>query len=670
MMHRVASNVPLRLCPWTTRNRSAELPAANQQAGHNEGSTWTGNRDATIPQADSTGRVKGATVSERLEAIRRRSVDANISRPFMVVDPRQSESMTVEHQGELPAVPKRSLNPQLPATVETTGQSATTVESPTPTPADKPEPSLATPSNTSRAPATMPSYNHSQPHSAASLPTVQMANGDDMLLTKRAPAISFETTGPRHVIIGKEASYHIDMINTGDVAGQNLVVSVELPAWAEVVSNSASVGSPQLETGEDQSSIVRWTLESLEARSREKLTLHVVPRDSRPFDLAVGWAFSPKHTTAQIEVQEPKLEMAIDGPDEVLYGETEVYKITITNPGTGDAEQVVLNLLPVSSQSQIAGSRNIGTIRAGERKTVELELTAHQAGRLQVSAMAYADGGLRTETAQEVIVRRANLEVAVAGPPRNFAATEAVYRIRLENTGDASANDCRVTVALPAGAKYVSSTDGGKYDAERGQVSWPVGVLRSAAVRVLELECELHSAGDNRFDVQCEATNDLRVARSIVTRVEALADLKLFVNDPKGAIEVGQDAFYEVKVVNRGTKSAEMVQIVGYFSEGIEPISVLGWRGETSTGQVVMDPIGTIAPGQEISFRITARATLPGNHVFRTELQCSSPETRLAAEEWTKYYSQSSLNEVQQAAVPMSPGPTTGALRLDQGERR
>ena len=72
----------------------------------------------------------------------------------------------------------------------------------------------------------------------------------------------------------------------------------------------------------------------------------------------------------------------------------------------------------------------------------------------------------------------------------------------------------------------------------------------------------------------------------------------------------------------------------------------------------------------EISFRITARASLPGNHVFRTELQCSSPETRLAAEEWTKYYSQSSLNDVQQAAVPMAPGQTTGALRLDEGELR
>ena len=379
--------------------------------------------------------------------------------------------------------------------------------------------------------------------------------------------------------------------------------------------------------------------------------------DGRPFDLAVGWAFAPNQKAAQIVVQEPKLELDLTGSEEVLYGETEVMTVTLSNPGTGDVENVVLNLVPLSSKQQITGSRDIGTIKAGQRKSIELELTAHQAGRLLVKAVAFADNGLRSESSHEVLVRRANLDVAVMGPPRNYAATVATYKVRIENTGDAIADSTQAIASLPAGAKYLSSTDSGKFDDKRGQIQWAVGGLRPGAVRVFEFQCELNSAGDNRVDIQCQAATDLSVAKSVTTHVEALADLKLFVNDPQGAIAVGDDAEYEVRIINRGTKTAEKVQVVGYFSEGIEPESIRGGRGEVLTGQVVFEAVDKIQPGQEVVFRIAARASRAGDHVFRAELQCEAPQTRLATEEWTKFYgTQSSGATPTKVARPMQMG--------------
>ena len=114
---------------------------------------------------------------------------------------------------------------------------------------------------------------------------------------------------------------------------------------------------------------------------------------------------------------------------------------------------------------------------------------------------------------------------------------------------------------------------------------------------------------------------------------------------------VGDIATYEVRIENRGTKAAEMVQVIGYFSEGIEPLAIKGHRGEVATGQVVMDPIASIEASQELIFQITAKANRPGNHVFRAELQCSQPETRLASEEWTKYYVGG--GELRQATIPV-----------------
>ncbi len=619
-------------------------------------STWSGmQQDPALPQAENDGSVKGSTLSERMNSIRRRAADSDISRPFNATE-----------AGTLPAVKRRPLGPPTNLAESTGGSPSDEPARELPaappiagvTEPEQPAPvRLETqPLANSAAPAAAPlevAVNE-RPQAVAHRSEANRSAAN-VLLTNAAPALSFQTAGPRSITLGREASYQVQMMNRGQAEARNVVCSVKLPLWAEVVNQAATIGSQRVETTRDNDQLVRWEIPALAAGKHETLTLRIIPRDSRPFDLAVGWSFAPDRATAQIEVQEPKLELELNGSEEIDFGSTDVYTITISNPGSGDAENVVLNLMPMTNKQQVAGTRNLGTIAPGERKTLELELTAHQAGRLQVRAMAYADNGLRAESVQDVLVRRANLDVVVMGPPRNYAATTATYKVRVENTGNAVAEDAMATASLPAGATFVSSTDGGRYDEQRGLIEWNIGSLRPGAVRVLEMNCGLASAGENRFDFQCSSSHDVNVSKSLVTIVEALADLKLYVNDPQGAIPVGEDAEYEIRIVNRGTKAAEEVEIMGYFSHGVEPETILrGGRGEVSTGQVAFERVESIAPGQEKVFRILARAIAPGNHVFRAELQCRSPETRLAAEEWTKYYSTDG-NVRQASRLEMTP---------------
>lgn len=499
--------------------------------------------------------------------------------------------------------------------------------------------------------------------------TREIVQESDILLSNQVPSLSFETAGPKTIRIGREARYRISMFNRGNADARDVIVKVHLPAWAEITRSNSTVGAPQVELDRDRNFVVTWELGQLTIDGKEDLMLGIVPRDSRPFDLSVGWTLAAAQSTTQIEVQEPKLEMVVNGAQDVLYGETSIYSIILSNPGTGDAENVTLSLMPLTPHQDIAGTRTIGTLKAGERKTIELELTAHQAGQLQVRAIANAEGGLRADAAQEVLVRRANLDVAIIGPPRNFAGTEATYKVRIENTGDATAEQAAAAAVIPATASYLSSNDGGKFDSANNRIQWIVGTLRPGAVRVLEFRCVLEAAGENRIDISSMADGDVQLTKSVVTQVEALADLKLYVNDPKGAVSVGQDSIYEVKIVNRGTKTAEDINVVGYFSEGIEPLDVRGWRGSVSTGQVQFEPISKLNAGQELVFRITARATAPGNHVFRAEIECSEPETRLAAEEWTKYYG-SAKSDVRQASRPRRQqlaAPQAGASQ-EQGQ--
>ena len=65
-----------------------------------------------------------------------------------------------------------------------------------------------------------------------------------------------------------------------------------------------------------------------------------------------------------------------------------------------DTENVVISLLPIGRTSDGVVSHKLGTLRAGESKAIDVELTARQSGKIAIKAQAYADGGLRTEAGQ------------------------------------------------------------------------------------------------------------------------------------------------------------------------------------------------------------------------------------------------------------------------------
>jgi hypothetical protein len=95
---------------------------------------------------------------------------------------------------------------------------------------------------------------------------------------------------------------------------------------------------------------------------------------------------------------------------------------------------------------------------------------------------------------------------------------------------------------------------------------------------------------------------------------------------------------YELRLWNRGSKAARNVEIVAFFSEGVEPVSVQGGTHRLGPGQVIFNAIPTLGVGDEVKFKIIAKADRQGNHVFRAEVQCHEAGTRLAAEETTHFY--------------------------------
>src|SRR4029077_5249733 len=133
---------------------------------------------------------------------------------------------------------------------------------------------------------------------------------------------------------------------------------------------------------------------------------------------------------------EPKLTLSLAGPDEVVYGQSKLYRLTIANPGTGDAENVIIKLDAIGNSTAGPSKHPTGTIHAGDSKVVELERTARQMGAVSIHATAMAEPGLKAEAAQDVVVRRAAVALAVDGAKCKYAGTAGSYTIRVSNAGN------------------------------------------------------------------------------------------------------------------------------------------------------------------------------------------------------------------------------------------
>jgi len=479
--------------------------------------------------------------------------------------------------------------------------------------------------------------------SPAAVPIMDRGKRENVLFTGQSPLISVEASGPKKVLLGKEATFSVVVRNSGAAAASNVTIALNIPPYAEVVSAQPTTGTTKSPDGESVHSTgsshpLEWKLARLESHGKETLTLKLIPRKSLPLDLAVQWTCSPESSQTLVEVQEPKLLLALSGPEEVLFGQSKVYKLTLSNPGNGDAENVNVSLMPIGRVTDAPATHKLGTLRAGESKAIEVELTARQAGTLSITAQAFGDGGLRSEVSQAVLVRRANLKVAVAGSKVKYAGTPSVYQIKVTNSGTAPAENTQVSALLPPEAKYISCNGGGKYDAQQGKVTWNVSTLPPEGEKTFEVQCTLQAAGENRMQTVAQAEGDISTSTTTTTRVEALADLKLEVRDPQGAVAAGDEAVYEVVIRNRGTKSAEGIELVMFFSEGLEAVGVQGGSHEVGQGQVVCKPIASLSAGGEAVFRATMKADRGGQHVFRAEVACRSPKTKIACEETTLFY--------------------------------
>lgn len=615
---------------------------------------WSGTGPSNRGEARAAGDDAGVPV-DQLPSVMRRSG----SRPSRGLDrPPATDNVTPAAQSE--DVPRATFTPP-PPTQPTTQPAPSGVDaSQLPTvlrrkpkgsaaPAENVPPPATETTEPASEPETAPSVRPSAPlprpfgnnnSSRAAAPAREAARepapkapANGVLLQGGTPGLRVEAAGPRTIRRGVEGKYVIHVVSTADMAFQDVEIRVSLPNSVALSGSEPTSGETKRVEESEEFGLVVWTLPRVEARAREQLVLHLVPHQDRAFELGLDWVCRSARQLATIDVQQPQLELSMSGPKEARYGEALNYLVTVSNPGSGDAENVSVKLTAGQNAPE---SVNVGLVPAGQQKQIEVQLAANQPGELKLVAEAAGDGDLRAEGFAEIQVRRAELQAQLTGPKTTYAGVPVLYQLRLTNAGNAAADDVTATLSLPPGVRVDSATEGARQTGN--SLAWKVASLGANAERVFEVKCELSTTGENKIDARIASADGLTAAANAVTTIEALADLKLNVQEPKGPRQVGDELVYEVVIGNRGTKAAEEISVVIQFADGIEPLNAEGSPAEVVDGQVVFEPIARLAAGQQVTLRVKAKAEKVGGQRFRVEVQCPASETQLVSEGTTRVF--------------------------------
>lgn len=450
----------------------------------------------------------------------------------------------------------------------------------------------------------------------------------------QSPSLSIERERPDETQVGKTAKFVIKVRNVGQVAAQNVVVTDQVPQGTRFLS-----ASPETVPSADGSLV--WELGVLQPNEDATLTVELMPEVEGEIGSVAELTFRIP-TSVRTIATKPLLKVEHTGPAKVLIGQDVPFQITVSNPGSGIATGVVIEV-DVPEGLTHDGGREIMSdrfdLRPNESKRLDLILKAAQPGVVQNVVRAIGDASLVAEHRTQLEVLAPELQVATAGPTKRFLDRPVKYQIGVSNPGTAAANNIELVARLPRGLKFTAADKKGQYDPRQHAVLWSLEELPAGEQGMVELTAIPTDTGEQKLHIEARASLGLEFQHDHVTLVEDITDLVFTVSDENVPIEVGSDTTYQIRVANNGTKVASNVRLSVTVPQGLEITDSDGpSQVEMQGDQLVMQPIAQLAQGEEAVYRLTAKGTRAGDQVLRVQLLSDEFSTPVTKEEITKVY--------------------------------
>lgn len=342
----------------------------------------------------------------------------------------------------------------------------------------------------------------------------------------------------------------------------------------------------------------------------------------------------------------PQLKADILAPKTAIVEAPINFVIRLTNPGTGDLDEVQLiagydvglehELVPnpTNDPKMNVLKKQVRNLKAGESRDEVVVLTPRRAGPLGVRVNA-SGGGLQTQAVHVVNVQKPNLSLRVEGPAKRYVGRPAEWKIIVKNESEAEQTGVVVRDRLPAELRFAAANRGGTYLS--GDVTWNLRTLKPGEEVVLELttECQKPAAAAEKL-TSLAADGNVRAEKATRIEIEGIAALRLELKDESDPVEIGKNAIYTMTLTNTGSAPARKIDVKATVPDLLRAINATGPTKETIAGKVVsFEQFDSLQPGSKLVFRFQCQALKAGKAYFRVEYTSALNERPIFEEEPT-----------------------------------
>ena len=216
---------------------------------------------------------------------------------------------------------------------------------------------------------------------------------------------------PQSIRVGKPATFRLTVANHGQVPAQGVEIHDQVPQGTQLIATM-----PRASRGPAGEMV--WSLGTLRPGEEAAVEMQLLPKSEGEIGSVATVRFAAE-ASARTMVTKPALTLKTTLPNRVMIGEAVPVSITISNPGSGEATGVVLKERVPQGLECSAGNDlvyEIGPLKAGETRQIQLPLAATKGGRIVNVLSAEGDDNLKAEDRAEVEVISPQLDVAPGRP--------------------------------------------------------------------------------------------------------------------------------------------------------------------------------------------------------------------------------------------------------------
>lgn len=445
--------------------------------------------------------------------------------------------------------------------------------------------------------------------------------------------VTVEKTAPRQVIAGADFNYTIKVTNKNRTAVNDVVLVETLPAGIRFKSATPMPAT----TG----AVYRWNLGNMAAGSSQNIVITGSALKTGDLVTCSEILVKPDTMCMTLAAIEPRLDVTLTGPADMVVCDPITYKIIVKNSGTGQVCNVVVKDNLPEGMTALDGStsvtRNFGNLAPGQSRELAIDARVDKTGRYINRATASADNGLLASSSEvATLFRTPVLVVTKSGPSTEFVGKELTYSINVQNTGDAVSKNTVLTEQIHRGTHFKSASNGGKLSSS--YVMWQLGDLQPGEKKSVTVTVVPSEKGTITTMATAKAYC-AESSQSLTTVVKGIPAILLECVDMEDPIRIGNNETYEIRVTNQGSEIGTNIVVKCELPAELEFVSADGPTAASAQGRnISFAPLPTLNAGATAVFKVVAKGLNVGDVRFMVNLKSDQMTTSAMETESTHIY--------------------------------